>query len=120
MSDKEKAAEEWANDQEVMLSYPYSRIAMKEEIPRELEKAFLAGAEWAEPKWIKCSERLPEFGDRILAYYSGSFYEVLRCVEGRHDDYGLCEVIFVDEHDDKADEEFTHWMPLPEAPKEEE
>lgn len=114
MSDKEKAAEEWANN-----TCPGQGPGC---IVWSMSKQdFLAGAEWAEqPGWIRRSERLPEFGDRILAYYSGSFYEVLRCVEGRHDDYGLCEVIYVDEHDDRADEEFTHWMPLPRAPKEEE
>lgn len=63
-------------------------------------------------RWIPVSERLPEFGDRILALYSGSFLAALRCVEGRCDDYGRCEAIYTDESDDRADDEFTHWLPI--------
>ena len=67
--------------------------------------------------WIPCSERLPEFGDKILVYYPSGFYCVRLCSEGREDDYGMCEVVYRDEIGDLDDDEFTHWMPLPAAPK---
>ena len=70
-----------------------------------------------EPKWIPCSERLPEEGRRVIVYdneraciyiasyeadryYSGSYWE---------DDEGLiCDF-----------EEISAWMPLPEPYREE-
>jgi len=69
-------------------------------------------------EWIKKADREPEFAEWLLAYYPGWGYSVLRCIEGRIDDYGMAEVAYVDENHDLTDDEFTHWTPLPEAPNE--
>ena len=75
----------------------------------------------AMPKWINVEERLPELDAQINAYDVTE--EVLAI-----DKYGECylgrfyifkyqgDVVFISE--DRTD--VTHWMPLPEPPKEEE
>ena len=63
-------------------------------------------------KWIKCSDRLPEEGQRVLAS---------RVNEPLHVDYmidlspapPIWACIMEDEY-----AEITHWMPLPEPPNE--
>lgn len=47
--------------------------------------------------WIKRSDRMPGGGDPVLAYYAGS---------------GMRRVDFW-----PYDEDWTHWMPLPDPPK---
>ena len=56
----------------------------------------------AEPvrRWIPCGERMPEGGEEVLCY-SLDWGAVVTCV----DKFDLIRV--------------THWMPLPEPPKEE-
>lgn len=53
------------------------------------------------PRWIPVTERLPEDGEYVLAY---SEQDGLMLVEARHR---------------FSNWEITHWMPLPEPPKEE-
>ena len=66
-----------------------------------------------EMKWIPVSERLPDVGDRCLCNvkslaFPGSFYQALL----KYDKFGFIEgCIYTDD--------VTHWMPLPEPPKEE-
>lgn len=60
--------------------------------------------EHAKHLWIPVTERLPIVGDYILCY----------CKRGIGIDYGYSNF---DEHAKK--EGITHWMPLPEPPKEE-
>ena len=63
-------------------------------------------------RWIPLAERLPEIGDRCLCNvksfaFPGSFYHAIL----RYDKYGFVEGgIYTDD--------VTHWMPLPEPPKE--
>ncbi|MBQ7737014.1 MAG: DUF551 domain-containing protein [Oscillospiraceae bacterium] len=57
--------------------------------------------EYNQPRWISVAERLPEDGEYVLAY---SESDGLMLVEARHR-FSAWEV--------------THWMPLPEPPKEE-
>ena len=63
--------------------------------------------------WIPVSERLPEVGDRCLCNvksfaFPGSFYQAIL----KYDKYGFVEgCIYTDD--------VTHWMPLPNPPKEE-
>ena len=66
----------------------------------------------ADMKWIPVTERLPEDADRYLclvksfAFPGKKYYSIMRC-----DKYGFHENgIYTDD--------VTHWMPLPEPPKE--
>lgn len=70
-------------------------------------------------RWIPVSERLPDMNDYdwVLGVVSGKFgYTVFQnaviCV-GYDPDYGF----FLEEYPD-VEITVTHWMPLPEAPKE--
>lgn len=53
------------------------------------------------PRWIPVTERLPEAGVYVLAYSADDGY---MCVEARHK-FSVFQI--------------THWMPLPQPPKEE-
>ena len=58
--------------------------------------------------WIKTSERLPEEGVEVLAFDDGAIH-LVHLFRGRwYDAKGVFDDCF----------EFTHWMPLPEPPKE--
>lgn len=73
--------------------------------------AFLAGYAAAQPKWISVKERLPENGQLVWTYSDdkqSSYGMMLR--------HGVWEVI----RDGCELVEVTHWMPLPEPPKENE
>ena len=63
-----------------------------------------------EPKWIPVTERFPEFGAEVLCKCRANIYEVLTwTAEGwEYDPRHIYMSGFV-----------THWMPLPETPKEE-
>lgn len=63
-------------------------------------------------KWIPVTERFPDVGDRVLclvksfAFPGSKYYNILR-----YDKYGF--------HDSGVyTDDVTHWMPLPEPPKE--
>ena len=53
------------------------------------------------PSWIPVSERLPKFGQEVIAYSDCVHF----CWFWHNDNYSWSKV--------------THWMPLPEPPKEE-
>lgn len=55
---------------------------------------------WAkQPRWIPVTERLPEFNENVLVY---SAHSGLMCIDANI----------------QFDRNATHWMPLPEPPKE--
>lgn len=69
-----------------------------------------------EPKWISVTERLPKFEGAVLCMRKSSVYGVRP----------YQEILYVDEFGFKnfddiylADGVVTHWMPLPQPPKEE-
>ena len=63
----------------------------------------------ASSEWIPVTERLPEKNTSVLAYLESG-----RCVLF-YDRYGFCEI---DEYgQDRAVDDVTHWMPLPQPPK---
>ena len=150
MTDKEKAAEgwvdrygipEWLKTDTDEDRKRYSCDGCDQSIS-SIREAFLAGAEWATPKWIKCSERLPPIdqdesennthvheylqSQRVLVWiknpdiydshvFTGRFVSVLREKHlSRHAQW------FEGDSEGSVDfEEVTHWMLIPEAPKEE-
>ena len=69
------------------------------------------------PRWIPVTERLPEYGVRVLAtdMYEGDDYTGIWTREEYKDDADGCW------HDDHgwwhAIDDVTHWMPLPKVPK---
>ena len=71
------------------------------------------------PRWIPVTERLPEYGVRVLAtdMYEGDDYTGIWTREEYKDDADGC---WYDDHGWwHAIDDVTHWMPLPEPPKEE-
>jgi len=85
---------------------------------RAVNLSFLAGHQAAAPKWISVKDRLPEMKNRmsedvlILDEYGQMSVEPFEIVNNE---------IVVDwgEAGTRPLSDFTHWMPLPEPPKEE-
>lgn len=59
------------------------------------------------PRWISVKERMPEDGKNVLAYEGGGFYFLDWCCDGEWVVASASTAVV------------THWMPLPEPPKEE-
>lgn len=74
--------------------------------------AISALREQEERRWIPVTERLPELGERVLCTDGVAVFEQYRvelsCVYGIWDRFGMRSPM----------QEVTHWMPLPEPPKE--
>lgn len=69
------------------------------------------------PRWIPVTERLPEYGVRVLAtdMYEGDDYTGIRTREEYQDDADGC---WYDELGRwYAIDDATHWMPLPKVPE---
>ena len=68
------------------------------------------------PRWIPVTERLPE--------ERGNYIVVINCPRGQWDEIcafdGEKEWVSIDEYAEIATKWVTHWMPLPEPPKESE
>ena len=62
------------------------------------------------PRWIPVNEALPEAGKRVLCYCRANIYEVMKM---RTDGDWVYDTNHVYMHSF-----VTHWMPLPEPPKE--
>lgn len=63
--------------------------------------------------WISVEERLPKVGDKVLLYEHDGFLRNI-CVDLITDYANAC--LMRDEYDARWDA-VTHWMPLPEPPK---
>lgn len=61
--------------------------------------------------WISVKDRLPERNGIYLAY-DGEYISTVEYEKGRHDSE------WTDDYEGYLDLLVTHWMPLPEAPKE--
>lgn len=91
---------------------PIAESASLERYKEALGLALYALREQEERRWIPVTELLPDPGDRVLcvvksfAFPGSKYYNILR-----YDRYGFNENgIYTDD--------VTHWMPLPEPPKE--
>jgi hypothetical protein len=85
------------------------------ETASDYEKAADTIEELSKPKWIPVTERLPEFEGAVLCMRKSNVYGVRP----------YQEILYVDEYGFKnfddiylADGVVTHWMPLPQPPKE--
>ena len=68
-------------------------------------------------KWISVSERLPKYNSKVLvADIREDYISIAELTKGGNglEDYWFCEEAFP-----LPVNEITHWMPLPEPPKEE-
>lgn len=72
-------------------------------------------AEKITPAWIPCSERMPEEGVDVLCYLDfgfGNFFRLIGCYSANPIDAGW--------HSDQFENSVpSHWMSLPEPPKDE-
>ena len=62
------------------------------------------------PRWVRCEDRLPDIAEKVLVYNRGQIFTAWRTSFsepiGKWDSY------------DFQTDDITHWMPLPEPPKE--
>lgn len=75
------------------------------------DKAYLAGFEAAEPKWISVKERQPEESAYVLGANVGDQF-ICRYIKEKGQFIALGVDIVA-----RADYSVTHWMPLPSPPK---
>lgn len=110
MTDIEKLAEEY-----VLKDTSWARNGLWLAEALNYKMAFLAGAEAAKPKWVRCRERMPEPGVWVLVYLCdpGDVRLALWKPECENH-YGLW--LRYGQQTSIADE-VTNWLPLPEPPE---
>ena len=74
------------------------------------DQGYRVGMESAQPKWISVEERLPEPEKDVLTLHRGKYH----CIGYYSED---CELWILNDAP-VYDETVTHWMPLPNSPKE--
>lgn len=77
---------------------------------------FLAGYASAQPKWISVKEKVPELGLHVLTYGIYTKDLIVAWLDDCDEFLGMYD--WVNEH--QSLDQVTHWMPLPEPPKEDE
>ena len=89
------------------------------ELAADIEDAFIEGAWWADshPHWINAEDELPTKAEFYLCVI-GDTIQVLFYNEGLEEWYEF--YVTKEEHLDCEDwtKKVTHWMPLPQPPKE--
>lgn len=70
-------------------------------------------------EWVKCSDKLPEDGVEVLVYTPITKSITVAYLTYDHDDNPIVYfIIDFDENDQNISlKDITHWMPLPEKPK---
>lgn len=120
-TDAEKAAEEWAKLSlgEVpsdRIIAPISHLTLWKRDKKMLEEGFLSGAAWAAPKWISVEERMPEPNTEVLAAIAAAENNpgvIVQAIFNGFQWKPLASWI------ERPIAQPSHWMPLPDAPKEE-
>lgn len=69
-------------------------------------------------EWISVKDKLPDYGEEVLAILSGRPNEFVTLMEAYMLAAYYPEAWFVDEYPDWDDAQVSYWMPLPEPPKE--
>ena len=93
------------------------------------EQAYKNGYEAGKPKWISVEERLPEEDGRYLVFTSSYLIQYVRVLSFAKDGRKVDEYDFVSAWENVwywydsewghiTTDDVTHWMPLPEPPKE--
>jgi hypothetical protein len=90
----------------------------------EAEKAFQAGYKAAAPQWISVKDKLPEIAEndyskRVLLLRADGFIVIAKLEKCVRFVRPLEEALIIETDNGDPIDEFTHWMPLPEPPKEE-
>lgn len=80
------------------------------------EEGFIAGYQAAAPQWISVKDRLPEEDVTVLAFVN---YSVNDARLERIDSAAYRGKLWLMGSDIYSERFITHWMPLPEPPKEE-
>ena len=82
--------------------------------------AYIQQLEAAAPKWISMEERLPEISDLVLVIANGKPKENIELINAELiASYWGDEGWIADGYDGWDKLKVSHWMPLPEPPKEE-
>ena len=76
-----------------------------EKTEQAYKNGYAKGFEDGKPKWIPVTERLPEYGQEVLVYTGNILKPIVMGYTFWKKDYDTWLHV-------------THWMPLPEAPKE--
>ena len=104
------------NREELLRALKYDR--------NQYDKGYADGKADATPRWIPVTERLPDHKDWVLVWHTGyatakkAFFKDEGWAEFfRLDGDRFGENWFIDGHYENGGV-ITHWMPLPEAPKE--
>jgi hypothetical protein len=104
----EELAEEYGRSEWPIVSNDCNRIGRDSSI-----EGFLAGYQAAAPQWISVKDRLPERDLNVLAWIKCGTSEYV-FIETASGDPNMCSGW---KHYNK--DQVTHWMPLPQPPKEE-
>ena len=110
----------------------YADLCVSDAYYAPLKDGFLAGYQAAKvetnlptsAKWISVKDRLPEIPDnnysnRVLLFRADGFILIARIEKCVRFVRPLEQALIVETDNGDPIEEFTHWMPLPAAPKEE-
>ena len=66
------------------------------------------------PQWIRVEDEKPDIGQYVLVYHKDGNMQCAQCSRSGYDDRDLWGLDYYYE----GQKEITHWMPLPEPPKE--
>lgn len=71
-------------------------------------------------EWIKCSERMPEVDDWVIAFHIDGYQRIAKwtSTSGNYHMRNFTHCWECDGNDSEPEVSITHWQPLPEPPTE--